>query len=85
MTMNLVLLLSLAYFEMKKPDMVFLHAGLREHLMFQFVCCLLSTDQLWQAEVRGMYKEAAFICPALAFHCSGSRAGLAFSCLLAPL
>lgn len=63
--------------------MVFLHAGLPEHLTFQFVCCLLCIEQVWQAEARRMHQEVTCICPALAFHCRGSRAGPAFSWLLA--
>ena len=74
MTTNLVLLLSLAYFKRKKREMVFLHARLLEHLMFQFAPCLLCMKQLWQAEVR-TYQKVVFTCPACAFNCSGSRSG----------
>lgn len=75
MTTNLVLLLSLGYFKRKKREMVFLHAGLPEHLMFWFALCLLCTKQLRQGGVRRTYQKVAFTCPALAFRCGGRRSG----------
>lgn len=55
--------------------MAFLHTGLLEHLTFWFAPCLLLTKRLLQAGARRTDQKVAFTCPALAFHCSGSRAG----------